>query len=63
MVQKRLTNPGTFRLQQRIQWVDMRILVIEDERTLAGFIEQSLHADGYAATVAPRRSERARRRR
>lgn len=29
----------------------MRILVIEDERTLAGFIEQSLHADGYAVTV------------
>jgi DNA-binding response OmpR family regulator len=30
----------------------MRILVIEDERTLAGFIEQSLHADGYAVTVS-----------
>ena len=30
----------------------MRILVVEDERTLAGFIEQSLHADGYAVTVA-----------
>jgi two-component system, OmpR family, response regulator len=29
----------------------MRILVIEDERTLAGFIEQSLLAEGYAATV------------
>jgi DNA-binding response OmpR family regulator len=29
----------------------MRILVIEDEWTLAGFIEQSLHADGYAVTV------------
>ena len=29
----------------------MRILVIEDERTLAGFIEQSLHADGYAMMV------------
>ena len=29
----------------------MRILVIEDERTLAGFIEQSLQADGYAVTV------------
>ena len=29
----------------------MRILVIEDERTLAGFIEQSLRADGYAVTV------------
>jgi DNA-binding response OmpR family regulator len=29
----------------------MRILVIEDERTLAGFIAQSLDADGYAATV------------
>ncbi len=29
----------------------MRILVIEDERTLAGFIEQSLHAAGYAVTV------------
>jgi two-component system, OmpR family, response regulator len=31
----------------------MRILVIEDEPTLAGFIEQSLHADGYAVTVSP----------
>jgi DNA-binding response OmpR family regulator len=29
----------------------MRILVIEDERTLAGFIEQGLRADGYAVTV------------
>src|SRR6516225_3243857 len=29
----------------------MRILVIEDERTLAGFIEQALRADGYAVTV------------
>ena len=29
----------------------MRILVIEDERTLAGFIEQSLRAEGYAVTV------------
>jgi DNA-binding response OmpR family regulator len=29
----------------------MRVLVIEDERTLAGFIEQSLRADGYAVTV------------
>jgi DNA-binding response OmpR family regulator len=31
---------------------EMRILVIEDERTLAGFIEQALHAEGYAVTVA-----------
>ena len=30
----------------------MRVLVIEDERTLAGFIEQALHAEGYAVTVA-----------
>lgn len=30
----------------------MRILVIEDERTLAGFIEQSLRAEGYAVTIA-----------
>ena len=29
----------------------MRILLVEDERTLAGFIEQTLHADGYAVTV------------
>jgi two-component system, OmpR family, response regulator len=29
----------------------MRILVIEDERTLAGFIEQSVRAEGYAVTV------------
>jgi DNA-binding response OmpR family regulator len=30
----------------------MRILVVEDERTLAGFIEQALVADGYAVSVA-----------
>jgi DNA-binding response OmpR family regulator len=29
----------------------MRILVIEDEQTLAGFIEQGLHAEGYAVSV------------
>ncbi|HET9719752.1 MAG TPA: response regulator transcription factor [Solirubrobacteraceae bacterium] len=29
----------------------MRILVIEDEQTLASFIEQSLRADGYAVQV------------
>ena len=29
----------------------MRVLVIEDEQTLAGFIEQSLRAEGYAVTV------------
>ena len=29
----------------------MRILVVEDERTLAGFIEQALRAEGYAVTV------------
>ena len=29
----------------------MRILVIEDERTLAGFVEQSLRSEGYAVTV------------
>lgn len=29
----------------------MRILVIEDEQTLAGFIEHSLHSEGYAVTV------------
>lgn len=29
----------------------MRILVIEDEQTLAGFIEQSLRSEGYAVTV------------
>jgi DNA-binding response OmpR family regulator len=29
----------------------MRILVIEDERTLAGFIEQSLRAEGHSVTV------------
>lgn len=31
--------------------VRVRILVIEDERTLGGFVEQSLNADGYAVTV------------
>ena len=30
---------------------EMRILVVEDERTLAGFIEQALRAEGHAATV------------
>jgi DNA-binding response OmpR family regulator len=30
----------------------MRILVVEDERTLAGFIEQALDAEGYAVTLA-----------
>ena len=30
----------------------MRILLVEDERTLAGFIEHSLRAEGYAVTVA-----------
>ena len=29
----------------------MRILVIEDERTLAGFIGQSLRAEGHAVTI------------
>ncbi|HLY47710.1 MAG TPA: response regulator transcription factor [Solirubrobacteraceae bacterium] len=29
----------------------MRVLLIEDERTLASFIEQSLRAEGYAVTV------------
>lgn len=29
----------------------MRILIVEDECTLAGFIEQGLHAEGYAVTV------------
>ena len=29
----------------------MRILVVEDERTLAGFIEQALPAEGHAVTV------------
>jgi DNA-binding response OmpR family regulator len=31
---------------------DMRILVIEDERALAGFIEQTLRQHGFAASVA-----------
>jgi DNA-binding response OmpR family regulator len=30
---------------------EMRILVVEDERTLAGFIEQALRAEGHAVTV------------
>ncbi len=29
----------------------MRVLIIEDERTLAGFIEQGLHREGYAVSV------------
>ncbi len=29
----------------------MRILVVEDERTLAGFIDQSLRSEGYAVTT------------
>jgi len=31
--------------------LEMRILVVEDERTLASFIEQSLRAEGHAVTV------------
>jgi DNA-binding response OmpR family regulator len=31
----------------------MRILLIEDEPTLAGFVDQGLRAAGYAVTVAP----------
>ena len=31
--------------------IEMQILVIEDERTLAGFVEQSLRAEGHAVTV------------
>src|SRR5690242_16611616 len=30
----------------------MRILVVEDERSLAGFMRQALDAEGYAVTVA-----------
>jgi DNA-binding response OmpR family regulator len=30
---------------------DMRILVVEDEPMLAGFIEQALRAEGYSSTV------------
>lgn len=29
----------------------MRVLVIEDERALAGFVQQALRAEGYAVTV------------
>ncbi len=29
----------------------MRILIVEDEHTLAGFMEQGLHREGYAVTV------------
>jgi hypothetical protein len=29
----------------------MRIVVVEDERTLAGFVEQALRAEGCAPTV------------
>ena len=42
---------------------DMRILVVEDERTLAGFIEQALRAEGYAPTVVHDGERRARPRR
>ena len=31
---------------------EMRILVVEDERTLAGFLEEALRAEGYVPTVA-----------
>jgi DNA-binding response OmpR family regulator len=30
----------------------MRILVIEDERTLTGFVEQSLRAEGHSVSSA-----------
>ena len=49
MLQKRLTDPISPATAHKV--VEMRILVIEDERTLAGFIEQSLRAEGYAVTV------------
>ena len=29
----------------------MRVLLAEDERTLAGFVAQALSAEGYAVTV------------
>jgi DNA-binding response OmpR family regulator len=35
----------------RIEWSLMRILVVEDEHTLASFVEQSLRAEGHAVTV------------
>ncbi len=35
----------------RIEWSLMRILVVEDEHTLARFVEQSLRAEGHAVTV------------
>ena len=31
---------------------EMRILVVEDERMLAGFLEEALRAEGYVPTVA-----------
>ena len=42
---------GNFARGSAYSELAMRILVIEDEQTLAGFIEQALHADGYAVTV------------
>ena len=46
----RLTSPISAARAHRVV-SEMRILVIEDERTLAGFIEQSLRAEGHAVTV------------
>ena len=43
--------PGDAPVRRSTVIADMRILVIEDERTLAGFIEQSLRAEGHAVTV------------
>ena len=49
MVQKRLTPDDLPCNGHKVG--RMRILVVEDERSLAGFIEQSLRAEGHAVTV------------
>ena len=59
--QKRLTRPIS--ASAPLSWgLRMRILVIEDERTLAGFIDQSLRAEGHAVTVCTTATAARRRR-
>jgi PleD family two-component response regulator len=44
--------PGGFLKHSRLASAVMRILVIDDEATLASFVERSLRAEGHAVTVA-----------
>ena len=46
--------PASRRTQTRVpRFVAMKILVVEDDRKVAGFIEQGLQEEGYVVDVAP----------